>query len=177
VISIRPTGSAAAADEREEAGAMPPADSTSGGAAAHGEPAPDARRSEWRFPADRSSVTSMRWELRSLLGDTELSLNEVEDLVLAVSEAANNAVEHAQDPTEPFFDVSTEIDGCAVTVVVQDHGQWRRATPDPQRGRGLGMMRALADTSVTARPNGTTVTIRNHRPAGDEPPAEAGQAS
>ena len=164
MISIRPTGSAtaAAADERDDAGAMPPA---------------DARRSDWRFPADRSSVTSMRWELRSLLGDTELSLNEVEDLVLAVSEAANNAVEHAQDPTEPFFDVSTEIDGCAVTVVVRDHGQWRRSAPDPERGRGLAMMRALADTSVTARPHGTTVTIRNHRAAAGGPPAEAGQAS
>jgi hypothetical protein len=37
----------------------------------------------------------MRWELRGCLGAADLSLNETEDLVLAVSEAANNAVEHA----------------------------------------------------------------------------------
>jgi anti-sigma regulatory factor (Ser/Thr protein kinase) len=105
----------------------------------------------------------MRWELRGCLGAADLSLNETEDLVLAVSEAANNAVEHALDPREPFFDVSADIDGAAVTIVVQDHGQWRRPTSDTGRGRGLPIMRALADTTVTPRPHGTTVTIRNHR--------------
>jgi anti-sigma regulatory factor (Ser/Thr protein kinase) len=119
----------------------------------------------------------MRWELRDCLGAADLSLNETEDLVLAVSEAANNAVEHALDPREPFFDVSADIDGAAVTIVVQDHGQWRRPTSDTGRGRGLPIMRALADTTVTPRPHGTTVTIRNHRAGAEALTAEDGQAS
>jgi anti-sigma regulatory factor (Ser/Thr protein kinase) len=119
----------------------------------------------------------MRWELRGCLGAADLSLNETGDLVLAVSEAANNAVEHALDPREPFFDVSADIDGAAVTIVVQDHGQWRRPTSDTGRGRGLPIMRALADTTVTPRPHGTTVTIRNHRAGAEALTAEDGQAS
>jgi hypothetical protein len=72
-------------------------------------------------------------------------------------------VKHVQHPRKPFFDVSTQIDGGAVTIVVQDHGQWRQPTSDAERGRGLAVMRALADTTVTTRAHGTTVTIRNHR--------------
>jgi hypothetical protein len=68
---------------------------------------------------------------------------------------------HAQDPREPFFDVATEVDGGAVTIVVQDHGQWRPPTSDNGRGRGLAMMHVLADINVATRGHGTTVTIRN----------------
>jgi anti-sigma regulatory factor (Ser/Thr protein kinase) len=168
---------ATAGDAHADARTTPPAPSTSGGALPRRELTSDPRRCDWRFPSDLSSVTSMRWELRGLLGDTGLSLNEVEDLVLAVSEAANNAVEHAQAPRQPFFDVSTEIDDGAVTIVVQDHGQWRPPTSDTGRGRGLAMMRALADTSVAARPHGTTVTIRNHHTGAETLTAEEEQAS
>jgi anti-sigma regulatory factor (Ser/Thr protein kinase) len=155
----------------------PPENSPRGGTSANSERTSDALHREWRFHSDLSSVISMRWELRGLLGATELSLNETEDLVLAVSDAANNAVEDALDPREPFFDVSADIDGATVTIVVQDHGQWRRPTSDTGRGRGLPIMRALADTTVTPRPHGTTVTIRNHRAGVEALTAEDGQAS
>ena len=120
-----------------------------------------AGRSEWRFPSVLSSVIGMRQELRGLLADTSLSDDEIEDLLLAASEAANNAVEHAQEPTEPFFDVCTEVNDAEVTIVIRDHGGWRQPTSPSDRGRGLAMMRALADTTVTARLNGTVVTIRS----------------
>ena len=99
--------------------------------------------------------------MRGFLADTSLSDDEIEDLLLAASEAANNAVEHAQEPTEPFFDVCTEVNDGEVTIVIQDHGGWRQPTSPSDRGRGLAMMRALADTTVTARLNGTVVTIRS----------------
>jgi anti-sigma regulatory factor (Ser/Thr protein kinase) len=179
VVSTSPAGSddPTAADARDDASDEPPVSSARGDASADVEPTPAARRREWRFPSDPSSITSMRWEVRGLLGDTGLSLNEIEDLVLAVSEAASNAVEHAQDPRKPFFDVSAEIDGRAVTIVVQDHGHWRRPTSDRKPGRGLAMMRALTDTSVATRPHGTTVTIRYDRAAEEGPSAEGERAS
>ncbi len=120
-----------------------------------------AGRCEWRFPSVLSSVIGMRRELRGFLADASLSDDEIEDLLLAASEAANNAVEHAQEPTEPFFDVCTEVNDGDVTIVIQDHGGWRQPTSPSDRGRGLAMMRALADTTVTARSNGTVVTIRS----------------
>jgi anti-sigma regulatory factor (Ser/Thr protein kinase) len=118
----------------------------------------------------------MRQELRGFLDDTAWPADVVEDLVLAASEAANNAVEHAQPPTEPFFDVCAAVDDDAVTIVVRDHGAWRQPTSPSVRGRGLAMMRALADTTVTAGPHGTTVTIRRRR-AGPPAPAQHGRAS
>jgi anti-sigma regulatory factor (Ser/Thr protein kinase) len=115
----------------------------------------------WLFPSVLISVSRMRRGLRGFLDVTALSDDEIQDLLLAASEAANNAVEHAQQPTKPFFTVSTEFDGGAVTIVIQDHGLWRPPTSPTHRGRGLAMMRAVADTTVTASSHGTSVTIRS----------------
>ena len=118
----------------------------------------------------------MRRELRGFLDATALSADAIEDLVLAASEAANNAIEHAQQPTKPFFDVCAVVDDGAVTIVIRDHGGWRQPTSPSIRGRGLAMMGALADTTVTAGSHGTTVTIRS-RHAGPGALAENGRAS
>jgi anti-sigma regulatory factor (Ser/Thr protein kinase) len=123
---------------------------------------PNGRRCEWRLRTSEGSVRSIRQELSAFLDTTGLSDDDFYDLILAVSEAATNAVEHAQHPTEPFFDVSAEVDDGRVTVVVHDHGRWLPPRPSLYRGRGLAMMRVLADTTVDAGSHGTTVTIRNH---------------
>ncbi len=78
-----------------------------------------------------------------------------------MGEAVTNAIEHAQSPTHPFVDVAVEVDDDRVTVVVRDHGQWREGPVGPHRGRGLAMMRALAETTVLANRHGTTVVIRH----------------
>jgi anti-sigma regulatory factor (Ser/Thr protein kinase) len=124
---------------------------------------PDGRRREWHLRTVESSVTALRRGLSAFLDTVGLSDDEFYDLILAVSEAATNAVEHAQHPTEPFFDVSAEVDDGRVTIVVHDHGRWLPPRSSLYRGRGLAMMRVLADTTVEAGTHGTTVTIRNHR--------------
>jgi anti-sigma regulatory factor (Ser/Thr protein kinase) len=130
----------------------------------------------WRFPSVLISVSRMRRGLRDFLDVTALSDDDIQDLLLAASEAANNAVEHAQQPTEPFFIVSTEFDDGAVTIVIQDHGRWLEPKSPSCRGRGLAMMRALADTTVTASSHGTLVTIRRAC-AGLSAPAQKRRAS
>ncbi|SDY89429.1 Anti-sigma regulatory factor (Ser/Thr protein kinase) [Geodermatophilus africanus] len=147
---------------------QPQANRTTSDAWPYWESTADGRRCQWRFHTDLRSVVSMRWELRVLLGGTGLPFDELEDLLRAVSEAANNAVEHPHLPREPFFDVSTKIDDGSVTIVVQDHGQWRQPKSSSDRGPGLAMMRALADATVTSDARGTTVTLRKHR-TGTEP--------
>ena len=140
----------------------PPGGSERAEASVSTEPSSDGRRDDWRFPSVLIAVRMMRQRLRGFLrGKTALSYDETEDLLLAASEAANNAVEHAQQPTEPFFEVSSEVDDEQVTVVVQDHGGWQQPTSPSYRGRGLAMMRALVNTTVTTRPHGTTVTMRS----------------
>jgi anti-sigma regulatory factor (Ser/Thr protein kinase) len=106
-------------------------------------------------------VTVLRRALTDFLQGSDLSADERYDLLLAVCEAASNAIEHALNPTEPFFEVLTEIGGARVTVVVRDHGQWCHGPPGVDRGRGLAMMWMLADSTVTPSPRGTTVTIHS----------------
>ena len=162
--------------ERIESGRRPAPPAGSPTATARLASSPGGRRRDWRLHSRESSIPSLRRELTAFLGTTALADDAFYDLVLAASEAASNAVDHPQHPTEPFFDVVAEIDGETVTIVVRDHGRWLQPTPSPFRGRGLAMMRALADTTVTAGPHGTVVTLRN-RPDTAVEAASEGRAS
>jgi anti-sigma regulatory factor (Ser/Thr protein kinase) len=118
----------------------------------------------WRWPSLLTSVRPMRVALRPVLDLTGLSDDELEDLILAAGEAATNAVEHAQRPTLPFFDVSTEVGQQEASIVIRDHGRWRTPVEGGYRGRGLQMIGVLADATVTVASGGTTVVLRNRRP-------------
>jgi anti-sigma regulatory factor (Ser/Thr protein kinase) len=128
----------------------------------------------WRLPARPESVPAMRRELRMLLDDTDLPDGEVYDLLLAACEATTNAIEHACEPTEPFVDVLFEVVDGRVTIVVRDHGRWRDGPATLHRGRGLPMMRLLADTAVQTYPHGTTVTLRSRPSAASSTVPDAG---
>ncbi|SDY81937.1 Anti-sigma regulatory factor (Ser/Thr protein kinase) [Geodermatophilus africanus] len=118
-------------------------------------------RRHWRWLAVPASIRAMRLELHPFLDMTGLPETELDDLVLAASEAAANAVEHAQFSTLPFFDVLTEVGENSVRIVIQDHGRWRTPTAAGHRGRGLQMMGALADATLTVGSRGTTAVLRN----------------
>jgi anti-sigma regulatory factor (Ser/Thr protein kinase) len=118
-------------------------------------------RREWRWPADPEVLRAVRLELRPLLRLSGLSEDQLEDLLLAAGEAAANAVEHAQRPTLPYFDVFIEVGEGRACIVIQDHGGWRAPTDAGHRGRGLQMIGSLADATLTAGSRGTTVVIRN----------------
>lgn len=119
---------------------------------------------EWRLPSTPGSVTVLRRELRAYLQGTSLSGEQLYDLLLAACEAASNAIEHAQRPSESFFDVLTEVDHERVSILVRDFGEWLEPIAGSHRGRGIGMMRALADMSLVSNAGGTTVTLRSRGP-------------
>ena len=121
---------------------------------------PMARRQELRFPSTGSSVRSVRSGLHTFLDGAGMPPDSLQDLMIAACEAATNAIEHAQHPTQPYFDAVFEVVDGFVTIVIQDHGQWRDGPIGPHRGRGLLMMHALTDTTVSTHPHGTIVTIR-----------------
>lgn len=136
--------------------------------------ASDLRR-EWRLPATATSVPVLRRGLLAFLqGTSVLGEEQLYDLLLAACEAVSNAIEHAQHPSEPFFDVHTEVDDGRVCILVRDFGEWREGVIGPYRGRGLAMMRTLTDMSLVSRPGGTTVTLRSRD--GDVRPPEPGNA-
>jgi anti-sigma regulatory factor (Ser/Thr protein kinase) len=117
----------------------------------------------WRFPSTPQTIPALRRALRRLFAAAGLDDDQSYDLLLAACEAATNAVEHAQDPTEPFVDVAAEIGGDQVVITVRDYGQWRERVPSMDRGRGSTLMSAFADITAVPSPEGTTVTIRAPR--------------
>lgn len=96
----------------------------------------------------------------------------VEQLVLAVAEACNNAILHAEGDE---FTVTVIVDGARALVAVADHGAGfappaRPSMPGPQATghRGLALMQALVDdVDVVSDRAGTTVMLaQSFTPAG-----------
>jgi serine/threonine-protein kinase RsbW len=123
-----------------------------------------------RFPADAREVAPVRHQLREWLQDSGFTEDEADDLVLAVSEAVNNSVEHAYPgPARGTIEVTASIsrDGF-VHVDVTDHGQWRVPPPAlTMRGRGLLLMRESVDeVEIDRSVSGTTVRLTRARSPG-----------
>ncbi|WP_127554089.1 SpoIIE family protein phosphatase [Actinoplanes sp. OR16] len=115
---------------------------------------------ELRLPAEPERLTILRRRLEDFLAAHEVPENDSFDLVMAVSEAAANAIEHPLDPAEQAIVVEASHTGDAVVVTVRDSGRWRPATDAGFRGRGLALIGALTELSVHRTPDGTAVTLR-----------------
>lgn len=120
------------------------------------------------LPAEPAALSLIRDRLRQWLGSHQWPAAEVADLVLAVSEAASNVVEHAY-PRGVSGDI--EIDGFVTAVsggarmvelTVRDRGRWRPIPDRPEnRRRGISLMRAVvADLVVDGTERGTCVRMR-----------------
>ncbi|MCO1655410.1 ATP-binding protein [Pseudonocardia humida] len=99
---------------------------------------------------------------------------QIDELVLAVSEAVSNSVEHGYrvppETVEPRETVDLRIrltvadDGYRqVEFVVSDRGRWQEPdTAASTRGHGMLIMRSCTDELVVeGTPNGTTVVLRS----------------
>ena len=116
-------------------------------------------RLELRVAADPGSLSGMRRSLRGWLAAAGADEDLVYDVLVAVGEAAANAVEHAYGPIDAAFDVSAEIDAGVLHMVVRDKGRWRPSRGS-NRGRGLALMRELMDeVDVTLGESGTAVEL------------------
>jgi len=101
----------------------------------------------------------MRRDIRRVLGDLDVDPDVLEDLLLAASEAVNNAVEHAQRPSRPEVRVRLRVGDGVVRISVRDFGTWRDRRPAMDRGRGALLMNAYGDVRMVSTGEGTTVTI------------------
>jgi PAS domain S-box-containing protein len=111
------------------------------------------------------SLGGLRRTVDGWLAEAGVAGPDREDLVVAVNEAAANSIEHAYRGRRAG-DVTVEADlddGLAISVI--DHGTWRFGEGDPERGRGMYIMRSLVDDlEVVRRPDGTTVVLRRALP-------------
>jgi serine/threonine-protein kinase RsbW len=138
-----------------------------------------------RLPADTIAPSLARDQLRAWLTRLGWPPGQRDDIVLAVSEAVSNSVEHAYPTAQSAArielhasatTVSSEsgsqqgpahgAGGRRVRVIVRDYGRWRPIPAErDNRRRGIPMMRACMDTVTIEpltdddRPIGTRVTL------------------
>ncbi|MFS8096958.1 SpoIIE family protein phosphatase [Lentzea alba] len=113
-------------------------------------------------PAEPEQLSGLRRAVSEWTAAAGLTEDQSYDLLLAYGEAAANAVDHAYDGNPGTFDTHVVHTGGAAQVTVEDHGAWRPAPPNPgHRGRGLRMIRALADdVDLHTGATGTTIRFR-----------------
>jgi anti-sigma regulatory factor (Ser/Thr protein kinase) len=120
--------------------------------------------SDCKVRAHPSSVRLVRQFVREQISASNFSEAEA-DILLAVSEAANNAVLHSgTDEVQVIW----RLQGRCAEVLVRDRGVFRHRIPMPTRGeqggRGLPLMMAVMD-EVDVSPGsrdqpGTTIRLR-----------------
>jgi len=111
-----------------------------------------------RFPADPHVLQHIRRALRRLAQDLGLDQERSEGLLVAVGEAASNAIEHAYLGSRGTIFLRARREGPMLVVEIEDRGRWRRS--GDRHGHGLELMRALTDSvHVDATTAGTTVRL------------------
>jgi anti-sigma regulatory factor (Ser/Thr protein kinase) len=127
---------------------------------------------EISFAASPSSLARLRRAVRTSLREVPGAIPSevVDDLVLAVSEAATNAILYGSGDAQPVT-VTVWVRGGWIEATVRDRGcpsTPRMAPVTSLRGRGLWLIGQLVDELrlAKARP-GTLVTLR--RCIGDDP--------
>jgi serine/threonine-protein kinase RsbW len=110
------------------------------------------------LPADPAELAGLRERLRAWLVEHELGEEAERSTVLAVSEAAANAIEHGYGcDGVGVVTVMVVLDGDRMQVAVRDEGTWRDGASDDDRGRGLAIMRSIMEQLSVERQDGATV--------------------
>lgn len=112
---------------------------------------------------DVSRLTYLRKDIRTWAGSVGMGVDDAADMVLATYEALTNAAEHAYGASGAWLVdlVAARTPEARVVVSVRDQGRWRPPPSDPGfRGRGMAMMRSLADEmDIRSGEDGTTVLM------------------
>ena len=89
------------------------------------------------------------------------------EIVLAVSEACNNAVEHAYNGHGPGgVSLSAALVGDVLHLEIADRGRWVVNEPSDERGRGIHLMNGLMDkVEIEAGAQGTRILLERRRGA------------
>lgn len=117
---------------------------------------------EVELAAVPQSLVELRHGLRRWLEQPHVPAAVVDDLLLAVTEAATNAIEHGHDGTgHGTVTVTASITRGQVWLTVADAGTWRPPTPQPtHHGRGLPIVRTVMDeTEIHPSSRGTRVSM------------------
>jgi PAS domain S-box-containing protein len=111
-------------------------------------------------PASPWALSAMRAAAHRWLAHASTDETEIYEIVLALNEAVENAIEHGQRGRGRAIELVLERAGDQLDITIHDEGRWRERNKG-DRGRGLTMMRAtMDDVAVDSGPDGTTVRLR-----------------
>lgn len=104
-----------------------------------------------RIPSKAEWVAVARLAVAAVANRLNFSIEDIEDVKLAVAEACTNCIQHAQGSDQ--IEITCETHGDGLTVRVRDHGHGTRPeTVQPQReqeprvgGLGVFLIRSLMD--------------------------------
>ncbi|HUY71684.1 MAG TPA: SpoIIE family protein phosphatase [Gaiellaceae bacterium] len=125
---------------------------------------------ELELPAEPSVLPDLRRRLRCWLARRGFEDTEAGEIVLALNEACNNAIEHGYAGAVGVLKLKGRVDGDAVHIEVSDTGRWQVAESDDERGRGILLMHSLMhNVAIDSTVRGTLVTLERRRgvPAGE----------
>jgi anti-sigma regulatory factor (Ser/Thr protein kinase) len=129
------------------------------------------------WPADSEQLSAIRHQLAGWLAPLRLTDNETADVVLAVDEAAANAVRHAYGPDESgVVELTLWTEDGTLSIEVVDHGQWRPPAAEPtDGGRGIALMTVMSESVLIHYDDrGSRVLLRHPIPDPSGPAESAG---
>jgi serine/threonine-protein kinase RsbW len=110
------------------------------------------------FVASPAQLAPLRRSLRAWLARAGLDAESADGVILAVSEAAANAVEHGYGSDGVgIVTVMARLDDGVVRLSVRDEGSWREHRARDGRGRGLRIIEKVVDDVSIDRSDGGTV--------------------
>jgi anti-sigma regulatory factor (Ser/Thr protein kinase) len=112
-----------------------------------------------KIDADPRGLAPLRRSLRSWLAVSGADEQQTQDVLVAVGEAAANAIEHAHGPGRGVVEIDgAERDG-VLEITVRDRGVWREPR-GVNRGLGRSLMKAMMDeVRFHTDETGTIVTL------------------
>jgi serine/threonine-protein kinase RsbW len=119
------------------------------------------------WPADPEQLSVIRRELSGWLAPLSLTEDETADVVLAVDEAAANAVRHAYGPDEAgIVELTLWTEAATLCIEVVDHGSWRPPAERPaEGGRGIPLMSHMSESVlIHFDDRGSRVLLRHRIP-------------
>jgi serine/threonine-protein kinase RsbW len=119
------------------------------------------------WPADPEQLAVIRRELGAWLAPLALTEEETADVVLAVDEAAANAVRHAYGPDEAgVVELTLWTESGTLCIEVVDHGSWRPPAERPaEGGRGIPLMSHMSESVlIHFDDRGSRVLLRHRIP-------------
>lgn len=126
------------------------------------DPRPDGDVVELRIPADGAYVATLRLTAASLAARCDLTVDDIEDLRLAVDEACALLLPHAEPKTAMHARFELAAGRLAVTTSVQSPDA-SEASPD-RSGFAWSVLSALAsDVEVVGADDRLTITVLKRR--------------